>query len=701
TEQRKGIQLLEEILVDNCDGKLRKGPKSKLLNNLGSAYVQMGDYEKGEAYLMKAIRLKREINNLNSLAYTLNELASMHNHMQEYTTALTYAEEAQANAQADIYLTHDILRNLTHANTQLGRFEQGITYSNALFELKDSIFDLEKEGALAAMATQFELANQQRDIAKKDLKIAQQKHRLNQIIIGMLLAFLVFSALYLWLRQQWHKQKLEAQKLQELDQLKSTFFTNISHEFRTPLTLISSILEHKPQRQPHEDITLTAKEGKIVQRNADRLLELIDQLLDLAKLEAGKMRLALCESDLSQFLNQLLQSFESLAKQRNIQLQFISRQQPLLSLFDPDKVEKIIINLLSNAFKFTPNDGKIVVLLQEKNGQAEIVVQDNGIGIPSEHMTHIFDRFHQVDASSTKAFEGSGIGLALVQQMVKAHHGQIRAESQAQQGTAFIVQLPLDPAVYQNDDRLLQQPAAPKRPKIPASLRPQPPTKSVETPSPDQASQPLIHLIEDNPDLRFILRQLLANDYQIIESANGQEGLEQAMAHIPDLILCDIMMPEMDGHAVCQALKKDHRTSHIPIILLSAKATQKEKIEGLELGADDYLVKPFDQNELLVRIQNLIQQRNELQRRFAQKVIYRTKDEKVLSKEDAFIKELLEIIDREVANEQFGVEELSQAVHMSRSQLYRKVKALTGKTPNSFLRNIRLERAHQLLSQNA
>ena len=368
--------------------------------------------------------------------------------------------------------------------------------------------------------------------------------------------------------------------------------------------------------------------------------------------------------------------------------------------FDADKVEKIITNLITNAIKFTPDGGEVTVLLLSKENMVDIIVKDTGIGIAPEALPHIFDRFHQTDNSETRNFEGSGIGLALVDQMVKVHQGTIHIESSVNEGSIFTVQLSSKKEDYKSD-QISNDPfvriADKKYPLLQTTVIAPLPEASVEM----DDSKSMVMLIEDDPDLRFLLKKQLKEHYHVLEAANGTIGIETALHYIPDLIISDVMMPELSGYEVCETLKKDHRTSHIPIILLTAKATQEEKVEGLQFGADSYLVKPFDKQELGIRIHNLISQRKLLQQRYAQDVIYKTAASPVVTRHDAFIQNLLEIIEKEIANEGFGVEELAQAVHMSRSQLYRKLKALTSKTPNAFLREIRLAKAKELLESDA
>ena len=697
-KQKKGIELLEKMLEQDCGKPLF--PRAKILNNLGSAYVQINDFEQGEEKLHEALKIKRQLNKPNSLAYTLNELASLHFRQDDFRKALAYAEEAYPNIRGDVYLKQDVLENIYLANAGLENYKVAFDYGFRWYKLKDSVLNGEKANALAEMATQYEVAKKEQAIARKNFEIAQQENRYNRTLLIAMLLISVAAGLFLWTQFRWQRQKIESQKLQELDLMKSNFFTNITHEFRTPLTLILNTLSLRKKSQPDaEQLAFSQEEVNMLQRNATRLRTLIDQLLDLSKLEAGKMQLQVAENDLSFYLKTLVRSFESLADQKQIRLQFISRQNPLRGYFDPDKLEKILTNLLYNAIKFTENSGEVNVWLNpQEGGKAEIVVQDNGIGISQQEMPFIFDRFHQADNSTTRSFEGSGIGLALVQQMVKVHQGTLQVESTPQIGTTFTILIPLHKSAYE-EQQIVRNPLIDFTP--PEAQNASTALSNTPIESTKNGHQALVLLIEDHNDLRFMLRQQLQKNYQVMEAVNGRMGEEKALEHIPDLIICDVMMPEKNGYEVCQTLKKDQRTSHIPIILLTAKATQEEKLEGLEMGADSYLVKPFDPAELSIRVRNLIQQRQKLQRQLAQKVVYQPQQIEVVSREDAFIKEILSIVERELGNENFGVEELSRAVHMSRSQLYRKIKALTGDTPQILLRNFRLERAKQLLQQDA
>jgi len=432
-------------------------------------------------------------------------------------------------------------------------------------------------------------------------------------------------------------EQIQTEKLEELDKLKSRFFENISHEFRTPLTLILGPIDKLKSfikdKEPKKDLDM-------MQRNANRLQRLINQLLNLSQIESGKMKLQVSEQNIVNLVNDYVQSFESLAKQKNIDLALNSNEEEIKIYVDKDKMEKILFNLLSNAFKFTGEDGKIEVDVTPlgppsrgdnsipklesadgisnapsplKRGMRGVIIKisDTGKGIPSEKLNHIFDRFYQVDDSYTKDQEGSGIGLALTKELVKLHHGEIRATSQPGEGSTFTIYLPAgkehfkpneiissDKSEYQSEDSLDQHPELLTHSE-----------SFINENSPSDESKPILLIVEDNADLLSYIRGYLDESYFVLEACDGEEGLQEAIKNIPDLVLSDVMMPKMDGFELCRKLKTDERTSHIPVILLTARASSESKIEGLETGADDYLSKPFDATELKIRIKNLIQQR--------------------------------------------------------------------------------------------
>ncbi len=514
----------------------------------------------------------------------------------------------------------------------------------------------------------------------------------------------------LGLKNQVRLEHMEAEKLKELDHLKSRFFANISHEFRTPLTLILGPLHDALAKISDGAL---AQQLQTAQRNGQRLLRLINQLLDLSKLDAGAMELKAGRANIIAFLKGIFFSFESLAAQKQLTLQFQSDYEDLEVYFEAEKLEQVFYNLISNALKFTPAEahGKITVtvarsqisLLKKLPPNTEcvqITIEDNGIGIAAERLPHVFDRFYQADNTHTREQEGTGIGLALAKEMVELHYGEIAARSEAELGTTFTVTLPLGRAHLGDariEDRGLKIEARESRIEDRASGEVQQTTNKEQR----TTDQELILLVEDNADMQAYIREHLSEDYHVQEAANGVEGVAQALAEIPDLIISDLMMPRMDGNALCKKLKTDERTSHIPIILLTAKASRESKIEGLETGADDYLTKPFDAQELRVRVRNLIAQRRQLRERYTRELILKPSEIAVTPLDEKFLHRVKAAVEKHLGEEEFSVEDLAREAGMSRVQLHRKLKALTNQAASDFILSMRLQRAADLLKQNA
>ncbi|MCB0705138.1 MAG: response regulator, partial [Saprospiraceae bacterium] len=425
---------------------------------------------------------------------------------------------------------------------------------------------------------------------------------------GFQIGTIIFSGvLFFGLFDKINSIRREKERFEELDQFKSRFFANISHEFRTPLTLMMAPLSQlKEQVDREEDKVLL----DMALRNADRQLLLVNQLLDLSRLDAGKMAIQASEEDFIPQLKGIVYSYESLASRKNIHLSLDCPYEELPLYFERDKIEKIFYNLLSNAFKFTPAGGEILVWLKKGKNEISIGIQDTGVGIEEERLPFIFERFFQADPGKSENQEGSGIGLALAKELVQLHSGSIQVQSVFGKGTTFTVTLPLGSAHLKPEEILV------KNPTLAEISYPSKKSEAIELSEDQKMAASLLKapngaarilLIEDNEDMRFFISQRLESAFSIIEAKDGAEGIRQAIKHMPDLIISDVMMPKKNGYEVCQALKTDVRTSHIPIILLTAKAAQEDKQEGLETGADDYLLKPFDLKELETRVKNLIQ----------------------------------------------------------------------------------------------
>ena len=507
-------------------------------------------------------------------------------------------------------------------------------------------------------------------------------------------------------------KQIEVDKMQELDQMKSRFFANISHEFRTPLTLllgpINDLLKNRPGINEGERNLL-----KIMKRNADRLHQLINQLLDLSKLETGNLKLEVSEGDLTGFIRIIILSFISLAESKHIRYEYELSEADKELYFDCDKVEKIVMNFISNALKFTPDGGSVMVTLQycDENDTetgntvaageyAKIIVKDTGPGIPKNEREKIFDRFYQVSSSDSREHEGSGIGLALAKELVELYRGKIHIESEIGKGSVFTVLLPVSKEQFREEEIV---PVSPKPSDTKSFEGREIPVEKIDEPAAQEHTfqekekeLPIILIVEDNTDLRKYISANLLDKYQILEAGNGKEGLDIAVESIPDMVISDLMMPEMDGIEMCRHLKNDVRTSHIPLIMITAKADRGSKLEGLETGADDYIIKPFDAEELQVRVKNLIQQRRNLRERYRKELVTDPTGPEIPSTADELLVRVMKCLKEHMAESEFSVEYLSKELGLSHSQLYRKMLALTDHSPNEFIRNMRLKMAARM-----
>jgi|GEM_PF-642085 len=493
-------------------------------------------------------------------------------------------------------------------------------------------------------------------------------------------------------------EKIERDKLQEVNQLKLRFFTNISHELRTPLTLILSPLEEFLR----EEITSKKrrKEFARMHHSASRLLVMINQLLDIRKGESGLMRLKVVESDIVKFVKEITLSFLPLARQADISLEFVSSQSRLPLWFDRLELEKVFSNLIGNALKFTESDGRIQVSVRELNDDfVRIAIKDNGVGLTEEQAARVFDRFYQAEQSNvTSHSAGTGIGLTLSRNIVSMHQGKLVLESKPGAGTTFFVDLQRGYTHFSPDERVEDYVGSENGkhyPKLPVKTTNQRAEARNPVSTPKHPYRLLV--VEDNVDIREYIVENLAADYTITEAANGKEGHDLALADPPDLVIADIAMPEMDGLTLCELLKSNLSTSHIPIILLTARTSLVFQINGYDRGADDYITKPFNIQLLRRRVANLLAARERFRKLFKQPFDFSPSEIAVGSLDEGLLQNLKEVVEKQIDNSNFSVEELARELHMSRMQLYRKLKGLTGKTPNQLIRSVRMKRAAQLL----
>lgn len=491
--------------------------------------------------------------------------------------------------------------------------------------------------------------------------------------------------------------QLEIQRIKDLDEVKSRFFSNISHEFRTPLSMISGPLELSKELHRGKDgqITISNKVFNSIIRNADRLQNLIDQLLELSKIESGQVFLNLSKGNLVNFVKTLTFSFESMAERKNISLNTSFPKEIKDSYYDKDKLEKILSNLLSNAFKYSHEGGTVTLTMENNDSHFTIEVSDTGDGMAKDDVIHIFDRFYRVEGTEQA---GSGIGLALTKEMVDLHKGTINVNSRIGEGTSFKVRLPYkieffpNSVVFSKDaDRQVDYSESTIDDFIGEN-------KSEENHIDEK--KPMVLVVEDNADLLDFIFNILKNDYHILRASNGLQGERMAFEHVPDILVSDVMMPKKDGYQLCFDLKSNPKTSHIPLIMLTAKAGHDNKIEGLTQGADAYLTKPFSPDELRLLVRNLIESRKKLWDHFKTMDFTTIEDIEVVSIDDKFLRQVTATITKNLDNEELSVSELAREVGFSPAQLHRKLKALTNKSANQLIVEIRLNKAKYMLENN-
>jgi signal transduction histidine kinase/DNA-binding response OmpR family regulator/ligand-binding sensor domain-containing protein len=588
-----------------------------------------------------------------------------------------------------------------------------INRNRTLFKLNTSLSDSNKV-----------LESRQQKIELQKEKILQQKEELEKktIILEEKTGEIV--------KQRDQLQEM-VQKVEELSSVKQRFFTNISHEFRTPLTLILGSIEQLLNRQQDNDKSRINQAYETIQRSSRRILRLINQILEIRKIETGRLELKTDDGDIVSFTREIVFLFNDMASNQGINLEFKSNLKSLPVRFDHDKIEKIIFNLLSNAFKSTPEGGKIKVALKRKyttssknhqilNGEGnqcmiDFLVEDSGKGIPANELEHIFDRFYQVnDNSYSQRFGGSGIGLSYVKDLVSNHGGEIKVESEPDKGTRFTFMIPCLEGAWERDEEPVLQNYNPSafiskdiRLEVENLNRWLDISHKSELEKPErqplqlaQNGKLLAMVVEDEHELRKFIRETLEPDFEVIEAYNGAVGYEKALAYQPDIIVTDVMMPEMNGIELCARLKSNMATNHIPVIMLTARIAPENKVEGYQTGADAYLEKPFNMEFLRIRITNLLQAQEKTREKVLRELITQPSDVLIQSGDDKMLEKIRDLLEENISNPDFDVESLSQEFSLSRFHFSRKIKQITGLTPKEIIDSFRLKRAGQILQQN-
>ncbi len=691
---------------------------SALLTNLGGSYLSIHNYDSAMSYQRQALQIKKELGDKLGLGRVYNNLANalIDSNSPNQDSSLLYYEKALDIAREirDVQLSGTSLYGKVRANFIKGRLTEARTASEELIKVLDSLQNLnlasdsykqislvyaglgniekalryqEKGKVLSdsllsserAKLSQEIEARYQNEAKQRAIDLLESENRLQELSITksrnernglIVLSIITLLALGLLINQYRLKQKAN-KKLRELDRMKTSFFENLSHEFRTPLTLIMAPIK--------ERIVAADKQEKkvldLVLNNAEKLLKLINELLDLAKLEAGAFTIHKSTVEVSQFFKVLSASFSSYASSKSIMFKVeVPKKKTWLSM-DPEVLSKVCNNLLSNAFKFTPEGGEVSLQVEYENDILKIQIADNGIGVPTEDQDKVFNRFEQSERSG-KLQQGTGIGLALVKELTQAHGGEVTLESISDQGSTFIVFIPLEKGIPENEVTIAEE------------LSIIEPEQSISEVLVNPENDNKVLVIEDNDELRSYISNLLKDSYQVLTAANGKEGLDIAITQIPDLIISDVMMPEMDGLEFCTALNETKETDHIPVILLTARADKQTKIAGLQLGAIQYITKPFEPEELKITINNIIQHQRKVQDKYLSSELSE-KDHEL----HPFIKKCEEIVIEQLDDAAFDISLFAREIGMSRMQLHRKLVSLTNLSSTAFIRYHRLTKA--------
>ncbi|TVR79849.1 MAG: response regulator, partial [Saprospirales bacterium] len=527
----------------------------------------------------------------------------------------------------------------------------------------------------------------------------------------LLWVFLIIGGVY-WVVRYLFRRKLERQRmsqLEELDRQKTRLYTNITHEFRTPLTVILGLTE-KAKEMANLLTNDSRKMFRTISHNGSQLLLLVNQMMDLAGVEYGKIQLDKKPVQIAPFIKHLCFSFESMASQKRIELYYeFSGSDKAIHLIDPQRLQQLISNLLTNAIKFSPAQSSIFIHASLKENQSghtfSFKVRDNGPGIPSGEEEKVFDRFHRVDSDQTRHLPGSGIGLALAKELVELMNGSIRVENSSGGGAVFSFEIPLknevtETSVVKKENSYID---AEDLNIALASLKPHTGSHRVEKRKSfirSTGEKPLILLVEDHPDVLSYIESCIPDQYQTATAVNGKEGVKLALEKIPDLIISDVMMPELDGYQLCDQLKQHRATSHIPILLLTAKSDDESRLAGLKHGADAYLAKPFNKEELLIRIGNMFKLIDRLKQMYSGSFEHPKKLESESSPEGQFLQQFYQTLEENYTLNTFGIEQMSDKMNLSRSQLYRKIKAITDDSPSAILKKLRLQKGRRLLFEN-
>ncbi|MBC9794745.1 response regulator [Sinomicrobium weinanense] len=662
------------------------------LNVLGKVYLLSDRYDETAVVLQEEYELGVKNKDTFHMASALIHKGMLSTRKGSYTAAENQLKEGAglASRMENNYLEEVAYKGLTQL------YHSREDYKNAfLSQEKWYGLQIEKEkkinqSELSELETRYQTGKKKQEIALLTArnKLVGQQKKTQKIIFTAISGILLLGAVSIFILYK--NREKTTKKLKELDRIKTRFFSNLSHEFRTPLTLISGPVEHQLSKKGlSSDDEL---DFRLIQRNANRIMELIDQLLELARLDAGGRKPAVGYYNLELFIRQLLEPFQYLADKQQIRFQY-NITGIKMAWFDREILYKVLSNLFSNAVKYTDRNGYVKVEVMQKGRDAVFRVTNTGSQLDKTDIEHIFTRFYQSDTNSG----GVGIGLSLVKELVSVNRGDIAVAKNKNGEVCFRVSLPVVREAFSEDEIAEHYPAEEAQPFSGMEHKDSKISNGRDIFADDN---PLLLIVDDNADICLFVENIFKQDYRVIKAGNGQEGIDKALKAVPDVIISDIMMPVKDGIYLANTLKNDERTSHIPIILLTAKSGNNNEISGLKTGADAYIVKPFQQEKLRVLIENLLKNRQLVQQQFRNTGLLSTTTAKVSPKDHVFIKRLKEVLAKNLTEPVFNAANFGEAMCMSRMQLHRKLKALTGQSATEFIKDQRLRLAAQLLKKS-
>ncbi|MBI9056310.1 MAG: tetratricopeptide repeat protein [Labilibaculum sp.] len=654
---------------------------------LGQVDMSLKNYSEAYSHFERSLNIQREIKDKRYLSAILIHHGTACAKLKRYKEAEKNLLEGRAIAEKIHSLDNLILCNQTLYNvySETERYKEAC---NSLLQTKiytDSLYNSETSQVLNDLEFKYqsEKKTQQIELLNTRNQLIGESKKMQRNQFGVLLLLFGGLAAFFYYRYQ-NKQRV-TRELQSISKMKSKFFSSISHEFRTPLTLIKGPVEKQLRKSESDD---DRNDLSLILRNSDRLLSLVDQLLSLSKIDAGQFKISAQEGDLATILKGISNSFSYQASEKNINYQLEVNDSGKV-WFDRNIVEIIITNLLSNAFKFVPGNGEVQLNVIAYSDHLKIAVRNSGCTLTNEELSHIFDRFYRAGENET---QGTGIGLSLVKELCTLYRAPIKVSCSNSQIIEFSLVLPTTKEHFKSSEislvPIVQEPVQ--------EIIEAPNNKEVETEK-KLADLPVLLIVEDNPDMRKYIKTYFVHKYKVLEAEDGEIGIKMAFDYIPDLIISDVMMPNISGVELCTSLKSDHKTNHIPIILLTAKVGDDNELDGLNSGADDYIVKPFNAQALLVKVERLISTRKELQEKYQKELVINPLNLVFESEEEKFATCLQEVLEKHLPDPEFSVDQFCELTVMSRTQLHRKLKALTGLSATAFIRTQRVKLASELL----